>query len=327
MLRSLLILLLPLLVLLAGSVRAEETAPPAEGSAAEAAAAEGTADADAAAEEEKRKAALDKAYAAEQQLASELQSKIKGSEVITLRITEAEQEREILALYQPQTRGEAEGALLLLHDMNNHPDWPGVIASLRRGLPEAGWHTLSLQLPRRIPEQETVAWLDTSRLRIADALAELDGRGIKNVVVIGHGLGASAAIDYLSENLAPAVQGLVVIGLDGRSNDERRLDAARGLGLLELPVLDIYGGRDRATVLNSAKRRYDLARRSNNDEVEPRPAYADIARDYTEKKGLKMSYRQIKVSGADHHFTGQSANLIKRLRGWLKRYAAGTEIK
>ena len=143
----------------------------------------------------------------------------------------------------------------------------------------------------------------------------IDRRGLFRI-----GLGATAAIDYLSENLAPAVKGLIVISLDGRAHEERRLDAARGLGLLELPLLDIYGERDRHGVLASAKRRYNMARRNNDDGVEPRPAYTDIARDYSRKKGLGMSYRQIKLSGADHHFSGQGTSLVKRVRGWLTHY-------
>ena len=324
--------ILPLLALLALPAHAEDPAPaPAAEPTADETTAEGAADdtaddtADAVVLEEKKKAALEKAYAAEQKLAAELRAEIKDNEALSLQVQgqvkDQTEPQEVLALFKPQTKGKAEGAVLLLHGKNAHPDWPGVIGPLRRELPREGWHSLSLQLAHRIPEQSAVEWLDASRLRIADALAELDGRSIKNIVIIGHGQGAVAAIDYLTENLAPEVEGVIVISLDGRSNDERRLDTARGLGLLKLPILDIYGERDRNAVVSSAKRRYDLARRNNDDGVEPRPAYGDIARDYSENKGLEMSYRQIKLSGADPQFSGQTNNLIKRLRGWLKRYA------
>lgn len=324
-----LIRLLPLLALLASPAHAEDPAPapaapaPAADAPAAAATDDSAARAEAAALQEKKQAALEKGYAAEQKLAAELRAEIRDGEAITLKLAE----KEVLALLMPQTRGEAEGAVLLLHDLNSHPDWPGVVRSLRRQLPEAGWHSLSLQLAHRIPEQSAVEWLDESRLRIAEALAELERRAIKNIVVVGHGHGALAAIDYLADNLAPAVQGVIVIGLDGSPNDEQRLDAARGLGQVRLPILDIYGERDYRAVTSSAARRYELARRTNDDGAEPRPAYSDIARDYSRKKGLQMSYRQIKLSAADHHFNKQSANLVKRLRGWLKRYASGTESK
>ena len=297
--------LLPLLALLVLPAHAEDPAP--------APAAEPTADEAAATAQPPATKVPD----AEQRLAAELRSQIKDGEAITLKVAE----KEVLALLMPQSRGKTEGAVLLLHDLNAHPDWPQVIRPLRRQLPDSGWHTLSLQLPLTDPALSELEQLDASRLRIAEALAELERRAIKNIVLIGHGQGALAAIDYLADNLAPAVQGLIVISLDGSANDEPRLDAARGLGQIKLPILDLYGERDHRAVTTSAQRRYDLARRSNDKGAEPRPAYADVARDYTEKKGLSLSYRQIKLSGADHQFTGQTRNLLKRLRGWLKRYA------
>ena len=39
------------------------------------------------------------------------------------------------------------GGLLILHGRGVHPDWPQVVNPLRVALAEAGWHTLSLQLP------------------------------------------------------------------------------------------------------------------------------------------------------------------------------------
>ncbi len=52
----------------------------------------------------------------------------------------------VMALYLPANKAEAEGAMLMLHDVGQHPDWPGVIGELRKSMPDAGWHTLSLAL-------------------------------------------------------------------------------------------------------------------------------------------------------------------------------------
>jgi pimeloyl-ACP methyl ester carboxylesterase len=259
----------------------------------------------------------------EQQFATALRANIKDSKAIGLQV----EGQEVLALFKTQTKGEALGAVLLLHDLNRHPDWAGVTSALRRQLPDAGWHSLSLQLPHSDTSAVTVAQLDAIRKRIGAALDELDKRAIKNVVLVGHGLGALAAVDYLSENLTPAVQGLVVISLDGRTNDEPRLDAANRLNTINLPILDIYAARDRLPVVQSAKRRYDMARRSSDDGDKPRSAYDDIAQHYTEKKGLSLGYRQVKLVGANPQFDGQTSDLVKRIRGWLKRYAAGQELK
>ena len=39
------------------------------------------------------------------------------------------------------------GGVILLHGRGFHADWPENIGPLRVGLSEAGWHTLSLQMP------------------------------------------------------------------------------------------------------------------------------------------------------------------------------------
>jgi hypothetical protein len=294
--------LILLLALLAGAAHAEEAPAPAADSAS----------AEAPAEEAMAVQRPD----AEAKLAADLRARITSSEALMLPL----QGREVLALFQPQTRGEAHGAVLLLHDLNGHPDSPGPIQALRRRLPNAGWHTLSLQLPHSETRPLTIEQLDAMRPRIAAALAELEGRAAGDVVLIGHGAGAHAAIDYLRDNLAPSVRGLVVIGLEGDANEEPRLDAAAGLGRLNMPILDIYGGRDYPGVVAKAKRRYDMARRGNGEEMPVRPAYADVARDYNEKMALSLSYRQVRVPAADHRFSAQESNLVKRVRGWLKRH-------
>ena len=58
------------------------------------------------------------------------------------------------------------------------------IGPLRRQLPEAGWHSLSLQLPHSEAPQPALDQLDASRQRIAEALAELERRAILNIVII-----------------------------------------------------------------------------------------------------------------------------------------------
>lgn len=49
-----------------------------------------------------------------------------------------------LALYLPETTGRGQGGALILPDAGQHPDWPGVVSVLRQGLPDKGWHTLSI---------------------------------------------------------------------------------------------------------------------------------------------------------------------------------------
>lgn len=51
------------------------------------------------------------------------------------------------ALWRPANVGEPRGVIILLPGEGESADWPRGIGPLRRGLPDHGWHTLSLSLP------------------------------------------------------------------------------------------------------------------------------------------------------------------------------------
>tara|TARA_R110002167_G_scaffold252094_4_gene458372 strand:- start:1393 stop:2472 length:1080 start_codon:yes stop_codon:yes gene_type:complete len=61
--------------------------------------------------------------------------------------------RKILAISRPSLIVEKKGAVLLLHDKEQHADWPEVIRPLRKNLPKWGWFTLSVNLPDETREQ------------------------------------------------------------------------------------------------------------------------------------------------------------------------------
>ena len=82
-----------------------------------------------------------------------------------------------------------------------------------------------------------------------------------------------------------------VIELDDRMN------SALAVEKITVPVLDLYGSRDLADVLNTAKARAAAARKSGN-----------------------ADYRQTEVEGADHFFIGVEDDLTRRVYGWLKTH-------
>ncbi|MEW6178072.1 MAG: alpha/beta hydrolase family protein [Pseudomonadota bacterium] len=53
-------------------------------------------------------------------------------------------EEKFLALWQPANTPKARGVLVIVPSEGETADWPRAIGPLRRGLPEHGWHTLSL---------------------------------------------------------------------------------------------------------------------------------------------------------------------------------------
>lgn len=64
----------------------------------------------------------------------------------------------VLALVQKPRTPQAQGAVLIVPDHGQHPDWPALVSPLRRNLPDHGWYTLSLAMPHPssgiIPERE-----------------------------------------------------------------------------------------------------------------------------------------------------------------------------
>ncbi|MGH8355662.1 MAG: DUF3530 family protein, partial [Pseudomonas sp.] len=58
-----------------------------------------------------------------------------------------------LALWQPANVGAPSGVVILLPGAGETADWPQAIGPLRRKLPDAGWHSLSLTLPD--PQDDT----------------------------------------------------------------------------------------------------------------------------------------------------------------------------
>lgn len=57
------------------------------------------------------------------------------------------QESRFLGLFTPEHGEKPQGYALILHDNQQHPDWPGLIRTLRLQLPAGGWSTLSISLP------------------------------------------------------------------------------------------------------------------------------------------------------------------------------------
>ncbi len=211
---------------------------------------------------------------------------------------------QFLSLSSPAVLAERIGGVILMHDAGTHADWHAIIGPLRRYLPKRGWDLLSLQMPVQTDPDRAIAesfWQET-RSRIQAAVDHFKGRGNSNLVLIGHGLGAQAALDYLSTQPSPEVRALVTIGLplDERSA-EKFTKAMQGL---TGPMLDIYGSQDRPDVIESAERRLSAG-----------------------KKNPKGNYRQDRVIGADHYFSGLEPSLQRRIDAWLKRIAQGMEMK
>lgn len=211
---------------------------------------------------------------------------------------------QFLAIYTEQTSARAKGGAILMHGTGVHPDWSDVIAPLRSELPDYGWSTLSIQmpvLPNEAKHEDYAPLYQEVPPRIEAAMRFLEDNGVTNIVLIGHSQGAAMGASYLA-SAAPGrikVKAFVAIGLSAPKGADPRMDTRAFLAKIQTPTLDLYGSQDLDTVRMSSEARKNAARKAGNNK-----------------------YRQDEVPGANHFFNGLNADLVRRVRSYLERYAA-----
>ena len=133
----------------------------------------------------------------EKQVAEKLKSTAEATEIENL----DSNGRAFLGLYTELSGDVASGAVIVLHGMGGHADWPKTISPLRLALPQQGWSTLSIQLPLlaiETPIENYGKTLDDASARIDAAVRFLRKRKFHNIVIVGHSFGAASALHYLS---------------------------------------------------------------------------------------------------------------------------------
>jgi hypothetical protein len=190
----------------------------------------------------------------------------------------------------------AQGAVLILHGMGQHPDWPEVVAPLRLNLPVGGWATLAIQLPVLEPGAALSGYgmtINRAVTRIGAAVSYLQDSDFRNVVIIGYGFGAVAGAAYLADSGSTA-RAFVGISMQNFDFLQPRLDLDALLARIGVPVLDLYGSRNHGDVLRQAAARRLEAERAN-----------------------RRQYQQIMIAGAELSYTGHEEDMIRAIRHWL----------
>lgn len=198
---------------------------------------------------------------------------------------------DFLALDMPAEE-KSEIGVLVMHGIGIHPDWPQVINPLRVGLSEAGWHTLSLQMPvlkNSATGKDYLPLMKEVAPRIEAGIAHLKKAGVKKIVFVSHSLGAQMASYYLanlSEIKTPVIA-YVAIGM-GASNSAL-------LKKITFPIFDIYGSEDLDGVMTSAS-------------------------DRVKASAVNKEYKQKKVEGANHFFDDKNEALIEMVSEYIKTF-------
>ena len=230
------------------------------------------------------------------QLAAKLEASSAPGKVVWLE----GQGQKTLAIFQPATTAQAQGAVILVPDRGMTPGGESVIGPLRRKLTEFGWATLALHIPAiydAAAKVDSTTLIKATQAALAAAEKFLAEKNLKPVIAIGIGLGATASA--ASINGQPV--GLVLISPQTGAKDDAAFYLPQTLSKLTLPILDIYGQRDTQPVLASVAERA-AAKKS--------PAAGSTS----------SSYQQIMIPTADHNFSGQEDLLAKRIVGWLRKH-------
>lgn len=174
--------------------------------------------------------------------------------------------REFLAIYTEAETEPARGTAIILHGRGFHPDWPQVAAPVRERLPEAGWNTLSIQLPVLDKEAKYYDYLPLfpeTRPRIRAAIEYAREHSAGAVVLVAHSCGVHMAMDYVDSNGDGDFDGFIGIGM-GATDYGQPMNKPFPLAAMRVPVLDVYGTEDFPAVLRMAPERLEAMRAAAN---------------------------------------------------------------
>jgi pimeloyl-ACP methyl ester carboxylesterase len=153
-----------------------------------------------------------------------------------------------LALYTGAKTQTARGAVIIAHGRGWAPD-VDLYGELRGRIADAGWSTLSIQLPVLPGTAKIADYRDIfpdSRERFALAVDWLRDKGYTRVAIVSHSLGATMANDYLIRQSDRKVGAWVFISI---------LNGLEDMFRIQIPVLDVYAEHDWEVIITGADER------------------------------------------------------------------------
>ncbi|MDO8825525.1 DUF3530 family protein [Methylophaga sp.] len=260
-------------------------------------------------------------------------------------------EQSIAAAYLPQTLGTPRGAVLLLHDINEHID-SAAIGLLRRQLPSYGWNTLAIKIIRfSEANEEALADTETATAPTADAEvpAEADETPAPPVTEVEDAPAETPANESTdsAETTPPAEQTFTNI------TTAQRIDAA----LLKLQqegheniVLIGQGAGGQLALKTISETAVPIAAliMINTDELAEGMNITDVTIPMLEILGSRQqdnfkqailkrqtqmkteqrnNYHLRQITGADHYFSSVPQQLTNQVHGWLYKQLLDEEAE
>jgi alpha/beta superfamily hydrolase len=110
---------------------------------------------------------------------------------------------------------DAKGGVIIIHGLGVHPDF-GMIGGVRSYLADAGYVTLSVQMPvlaAGASRGDYAVTLPAAAERIGEAIAFVRMKGIAKIAIVSHSMGATMANAYLARPDAAKIDAWVPIGM------------------------------------------------------------------------------------------------------------------
>ena len=186
--------------------------------------------------------------------------------------------------------GESKVALILAHGKDKYPTWL-VVDPVRKGVNSSlGYHTLSLQMPTGYSDWKEYA---KSFPEAFDSIKKgidflRNEKGVEKIFLFGHSMGSRMISSFVSENFDENIAGLIVAGC--RNNGGTPLSCKQNLKNIDIPVLDIWGGKNNKDSKAASKR----------------------------KSMVSSTYKQVPIQGANHKFETKEDALVEAVVSWLK---------
>ncbi|HKW38058.1 MAG TPA: DUF3530 family protein [Burkholderiales bacterium] len=217
-------------------------------------------------------------YAREKRWADQIVPTLVAGEAVWL---EAPRTEKFLGIYTEAK--DAKGAIILAHGLGVHPDY-GVIGELRTRLADAGYTTLSVQMPilaADAPAARYPVLFWEADARFAAALTYLRRKRYPKVWLLSHSMGSRMANHYIAAHPQVPLSGWISLSVsNGDLGPFKRI---------KFPVFDVYAQNDLEAVVKGAPRRAETLRRMRGSS-------------------------QAMVFGADHYFGGKEKDLVSLIR-------------
>lgn len=226
----------------------------------------------------------------ERRLTDEMEANLFDGEVIYLSDGNRDFAAALIALEEPK------GSVVLLHGRGFHPDWQDVVGPVRVALAEAGWSTLSAQMPvleKGKTYYEYVPLFPESYKRIDAAVQYMRDNFPGPVVLLAHSCGVHMSMNWIDEFGDSKIDAYVGAGM-GATDYGQDLIRPFPIEQMKVPVLDILGTEEYSRVLALAIVRKSIL----NHHANPHSV-------------------QVFIEGADHDFKDRNEELGAAVIEWL----------